>query len=101
MERLDEARFSDESTEKRKQIIIDIIEKINKAPEDFRAFLTKESKFFLVAKPQMCLLCESPLRVVTKARETRSITMFTQDQGALPGRVYRKSCFSCKAVYFP
>ena len=40
----------------------------------------------------MCLLCESLLRVVTTAREARSITMFTLD---------RKSCFSCKAVYFP
>ena len=29
------------------------------------------------------------------------VTVFTRDQGALPGKVYRKSCRSCNAVYYP
>ena len=80
------------------EIIQDLIKQFDSSPEDF---LTKENKFFLLSKSLTCDLCHTPLRVMTKAKEARATTIFMRDQGALPGRLYRKFCISCKAVYYP
>ena len=50
--------ITNKTAERKVEIIQDLIRKFDSSPKDF---LTKGNEFFMLAKSQTCLLCQTPL----------------------------------------